>query len=134
MALWNLFSNFLPHKKKQVKKILLVDDNKICLKSNSIIIKKFYKDLTVLTTDSGKKALDIILSQEFEFIILDLGLPDINGIQILKKLNLKKNDIKKVVILTSYNSDYFKIACKHLNAHSFIQKPLDIKKLLIAIS
>lgn len=134
MALWNLFSNFLPHKKKQVKKILLVDDNKICLKSNSIIIKNFYKDLTVVTTDSGKKALDIILSQEFEFIILDLGLPDINGIQILKKLNLKKKDIKKVVILTSYNSDYFKIACKHLNAHSFIQKPLDIKKLLIAIS
>ena len=133
MGILDLLLSFSRHKKKN-KKVLIVDDNKICLKINSFIIKSFYKDLTILTSDNGKKALDFILNGEFEFIILDLGLEDINGIQILKKLNLRKNDIKKIIVLTNYNSDYFKIACNHLNAHSFIEKPLDIEKLLIAIS
>lgn len=133
MGILDLLLSFSRHKKKN-KKVLIVDDNKICLKINSFIIKSFYKDLTILTADNGKKALDFILNGEFEFIILDLGLEDINGIQILKKLNLRKNDIKKIIVLTNYNSDYFKIACNHLNAHSFIEKPLDIEKLLIAIS
>lgn len=126
--------NFFRPKKTQKKNILLVDDNKICLKANSYVVESYNSDLNIVTADTGQKALDIIRNQEFEFIILDLGMSDINGIEILKMMNLKKDDVKKVIVLTVYDSDYFKIACKHLNAHSFIEKPLNLEKLLSVFS
>ena len=126
--------NFFRPKKKHKKNILLVDDNKICLKANSYVVESYNSDLNIVTADTGQKALDIIRNQEFEFIILDLGMSDINGIEILKMMNLKKDDVKKVIVLTVYDSDYFKIACKHLNAHSFIEKPLNLEKLLSVFS
>lgn len=132
MKLVNYFLNFLGKNKKNRKKILLVDDNKICLKANSLVVESFNKDLNIVTADTGKKALDIINSQNFEFILLDLGMSDINGIEILKMMNLKKDDVKKVIVLTVYDSEYFKVACNHLNAHSFIEKPLNLDKLLNA--
>ena len=102
--------NFFRPKKKHKKNILLVDDNKICLKANSYVVESYNSDLNIVTADTGQKALDIIRNQEFEFIILDLGMSDINGIEILKMMNLKKDDVKKVIVLTVYDSDYFKIA------------------------
>jgi DNA-binding response OmpR family regulator len=126
--------NFFRPKKTHKKNILLVDDNKICLKANSYVVESYNSDLNIVTADTGQKALDIIRNHEFEFIILDLGMSDINGIEILKMMNLKKDDVKKVIVLTVYDSDYFKIACKHLNAHSFIEKPLNLEKLLSVFS
>lgn len=131
MNLVERFLNFLARRKNK-KNILLVDDNKICLKANSLVVESFNKDLNIVTADSGKKALSIIKNQRFEFILLDLGMSDINGIDILKIMNLKKDDMNKVIVLTVYDSDYFKIACNHLNAHSFIEKPLNLEKLLNA--
>src|SRR5580698_3783005 len=134
MALANQLKSFLRFKKLKNKKILLVDDNRHCLKFNSLILNKFDENLEISTASTGKNALELINNENFDFILLDLGLPDINGIDILKMMNIKKNDVRKVIVLTVYDEEYMKIACSKFKAHSFIEKPLDLDKLLNAIS
>jgi DNA-binding response OmpR family regulator len=135
MALLKFLSKFsisLFHKKTNKKKILLVDDDKICLKCTLLILKEL--DFDIFIADNGTDAIEIIKNIHFDFVLLDLGLPDINGLKVLKKINIKNNNFTKVIVITSYNQDYMKIACKKLNAHAFIQKPINFEKLINAIN
>lgn len=129
-----LLNLFRSARKSKSKKILLIDDNKHCTKFNSYIINKFDSNIEITTAINGQDAIEILKKQNFDFVLLDLGLPDISGIDILEIMNFNKYDMSKFIILTVYDQAYMKDACKKLNANSFIEKPLDLDKLLYAIS
>jgi DNA-binding NtrC family response regulator len=134
MGLAMLLKSFLKYRKPINKKVLLIDDDKICLKYSSLVINQLYFYLDIVTARTGKNALYLIKNNHFDFIFLDLGLPDISGIDVLKIMNIKEDDMRKVIVLTSYHEEYMKVACFKFRAYSFIEKPLDLNKLLNAIS
>ena len=92
---------------ENLTKVLVIDNNKNVLSkiedqfSSHAVIK------VVKTIENGIEALDYILNNknEFDIIIMDLILPEIDGLTILEKM--KANNIKKkVIILTSYKKEY----------------------------
>lgn len=111
------------------KKILLVDDNLLNLQMTSKIIKQYGSK--VVTAETGYEALDKLQTQDFDLIFLDLRLPDISGIDIVKKLRQKNSrHIKtKVIALTA------DVEKKRLNLalaagmDDYMTKPIDFKKL-----
>ncbi len=81
---------------------------------------------------SGEEALDKHSSQSFQLILLDLLLPGINGIEVLKKL--KKIDPNSVIIIiTAFASVESAISAMKIGAYDYIQKPFKHDELLITV-
>ena len=113
------------------KKILIVDDEKgICDNLAEVFELREYD---VATANSGGEALDKIKSTFFPLILLDVRIPDIDGIEILKQA-LKLNPKSKVIMITGYNEKGVKEKCLELGASAFFTKPIDFTELLKTIS
>jgi heterodisulfide reductase subunit A len=108
------------------KQILIVDDEAIVRES----IRDWLTDAGyhVLTAESGEEALSLIKKQSFGVIIVDLRLPGLTGIDVLKKVKLSKPDIKSIVI-TAFPTMLTKDEAKKLGAIDYLVKPIFPDKL-----
>ena len=109
-----------------MKQILVVDDEAIVRES----IRDWLKDAgyQVSVAESGEEALKMIQKQNFGVMILDLRLPGINGIDVLKKAKKIKPDIKSIVI-TAYPTMLTQEEATKLGAIDYLVKPIFPDKL-----
>jgi CheY-like chemotaxis protein len=107
-----------------MKTILFVEDDEIALKYSCLMIKKLNK-FTVLPAQTAVQALDICKTQKIDCVFLDLGLPDIDGLNVLKAIKALDSAIKVYVVTGCSESD-IKERCFAAGADKFIPKPIDI--------
>lgn len=108
------------------KKILLVDDNKgqrITLES---ILKRSGFD--VVSADCGQNALAAADKDEFAAALLDIKMPDITGIEVLRYLKQKKSDIS-VIMMTGYSETEYAIDALNAGAAAYLLKPANIEQV-----
>ncbi len=108
------------------KKILLADDEQTILE----IFKTFLGEKWKLTTaPGGKSALSKIESEIFHAIILDIGMPDLDGLEVCR-LAMKSNPgiEKRVILITGYISDECLRFSKQHNVYC-LQKPVILSEL-----
>lgn len=111
-------------------KILIVDDEKAIRDSYRMILE--YEGYEVEEASSGFKALKKIKTGEFKIILLDLMLPDIQGIEILEKI--KKEDIDtNVIVITGHGNVKDAVKAIKLGAFDFLEKPVEKNKLIIIL-
>jgi two-component system response regulator CpxR len=70
----------------------------------------------------------MVAEEEPEVMILDLKMPGIDGIEVLRRVKETRPDIE-VVILTGHGSDADRETCMKLGAFAYLQKPVDIEVL-----
>lgn len=83
---------------------------------------------TVFEAEYAQKAFDIIANNEIDLVIMDLGLPNINGIEATKKIRAKNKDIK-VVILTSHNDEKEVLESLKAGANAYCSKEINPTRL-----
>jgi two-component system KDP operon response regulator KdpE len=109
--------------------ILLIDDD--------VQIRRFLKvglatgNFRVTEARTGAAALTLLAAQEFELTILDIGLPDRNGLEILEEI--RKISKIPVVILSVRNDEAGKVKAFNLGADDYITKPFGMAELLARI-
>jgi two-component system KDP operon response regulator KdpE len=109
--------------------VLLVDDD--------IQIRRFLKvglatnNFKVSEARTGAAALALLAEQEFALVILDIGLPDQSGLDVLKEIR-KKHDVP-VIILSVRNDEAGKVQALDLGADDYIAKPFGMAELLARI-
>ena len=82
---------------------------------------------------NGQQALDLVRRKNFFLILLDLQLPDIYGIEVLKRI--KEISAKTpVIILTAHGTEEDRQACLQLGAYAFWHKPLDLGELMAILA
>lgn len=104
-------------------KILLVDDEPDILEFLSYNLRK--EGYTVFTADNGKDAVPIAKKENPNLIVLDVMMPEMDGIEVCKELK-KISSLKNVMIafLTARNEDYSQIAGFDSGADDYITKPI----------
>ena len=114
------------------KKILVVDDEEVIQKFLGIQLNSWGYE--VKEARDGAGALEQLGNEDFDFIILDILIPNKDGWQLLKevKSNLKTKDIP-VIILTAKNEDSDMIKGYALGASYYITKPFTKAELLYGI-
>lgn len=80
----------------------------------------------------GQLAIDTVSSGDVDLVILDLGLPDMDGLAVLRKLK-SLNKLLPVLILTARDGVENKVAGLDLGADDYLAKPFDIAELLARI-
>lgn len=95
----NVFIKLNEFAKKNIKKVLVVEDDK----TSQMIIRRILEDqkLTITYSSTGEEALEKIDSNKYDCIILDLGLPDMSGFDLLMHINENKFKRNPPVIVYS---------------------------------
>ena len=106
-----------------MKKILIVDDEALILYSLSMMLDN--NDREVTTVASGKAALEEINNHHYDLCLLDVHLPDMNGLDIMKIIKVV-SPTTKIIIMTASEIAYTKMQLIRENAHYFMPKPFDL--------
>jgi len=107
-------------------KILLVDDEREFVQTLSE--RLLMRDMGSAVTYDGESALDLVKEDEPDVMILDLKMPGIDGIEVLRRVKETQPGIE-VIILTGHGSEADREKCMSLGAFAYLQKPVDINLL-----
>ena len=107
-------------------KVLLVDDERDFVQTLSE--RLIMRDMGSAVAYDGESALTMIADEEPEVMILDLRMPGIDGIEVLRQVKATNPDIE-VIVLTGHGTEKDKDLCMELGAFAFLQKPVDIQLL-----
>ncbi len=113
------------------KKILVVDDEPDFLKLVKIRLESSGYD--VLTALDGKEALEKVRNDKPDAVLLDILMPGMDGLEVLKTIRQENKDLPVFIITAFSNEERFKMANK-LNASGFIVKTSDLKEEIERIS
>jgi len=114
------------HDFEMPSKVLLVDDEREFVETLSE--RLLMRDMGSAVAYDGESALELIEMDEPEVMILDLRMPGIDGIEVLRRVKQTNPDIE-VIILTGHGSEADRETCMQLGAFAYLQKPVDIEKL-----
>jgi two-component system, NtrC family, response regulator AtoC len=116
-----------------MEKILIVDDEAfICENLKRILEEERYH--TVVAQD-GQSALEFLQQETIDLVFLDLNLPDISGLEVLKKIKEWDANLL-VIIITGYASVESAVEALKLGAYDYIKKPFkaDVIKLIVRLA
>jgi len=108
------------------KTILIVDDEKeLCKILSDSLFQDHYR---VLVAFEGKRALQLVKEEKPDLILLDIKMPRMNGIEVLKKIKKMKKEIV-VIMLTAYGTLETARKAMKLGAYDYLTKPFDLFNL-----
>ena len=107
-------------------RILLVEDDETLADGLSRSLAEYGFDLTVAAT--GTYADSALRTQDYDLVILDLGLPDIDGKEVLRQLRIRKSPVP-VLILTARDGLDDRIGGLELGADDYMTKPFELREL-----
>lgn len=111
-------------------KILVIDDETDFIET--IAVRLQLRGFDVNTASDGKSGLELLKSNTYDVVILDLKMPGINGEIVLQKIKAAKLTTE-VIILTAHGSEEVAKETDRLGAFCFITKPIDIERLVTVI-
>jgi two-component system, OmpR family, response regulator len=107
--------------------ILIVDDEQ---RYADMLAKRLgLRSLTCKVCYDGQSAIDIVREESFSMVILDLRLPDLYGTEVLTRIKQCRPETP-VIILTGHGTEKDREQCMANGAHSFMNKPMDINRLV----
>ena len=110
--------------------VVAIDDNENVLSS----VRKYFKDSKEVKVvglfSNGKEGLKYLINNQndYDVVLLDILMPQIDGIKMLEELN-KRNIEKKIIVLSSFKDDYTIKKMQKLKASYYMLKPIDMKIL-----
>ena len=111
-------------------KVLLVDDEKQLIDALKAILKK--NNFSVDCAFNGEDGLDLALTGIYDVIVLDIMMPKVDGLTVLKKL--RENKINTPILMLSAKSEISdKVIGLNMGADDYIAKPFDTQELLARI-
>ena len=107
-------------------KVLLVDDEIEFV--NTLSNRLGMRGISTDVVHDGDQALDYVAKQEPDVIVLDLKMPRLHGMEVLRRLSKTNPDIQ-VVILTGHGTDRDEEEAQRLKAFDYLRKPTDVDTL-----
>jgi DNA-binding response OmpR family regulator len=112
-----------------MKTILVVDDESKILQLARDYLQ--YAGFTVLTAGTGKTALAVVRTEKPNLIVLDLGLPDMDGLDVTRALRKESN--VPIIMLTARGEESDKLVGLELGADDYLTKPFSPKELVARV-
>lgn len=108
--------------------ILIVDDNRYFLKRMSAMLNELENVKHIDTAENYQDACNILNTEEHNLVLLDIQLPDKNGISLLK--TIKQSDRKcDVIMLSNCSGEFYTKQCTELGAMHVLDKTRDFEKV-----
>lgn len=109
--------------------VLIVDDDEEITRSTGIFLKA--EGYRVLEAHNGLEALDMLMSENIQLVLLDIMMPELDGISTLMKLREKKNI--PVILISAKSEDADKILGLTAGADDYVTKPFNPSELVARV-
>jgi DNA-binding response OmpR family regulator len=112
------------------QRILVVEDENQIAKILKIELE--FEGYEVLVAHDGKSGLQAALMEKLDLILLDVMLPELNGLEVLRRIR-KENERIPILLLTARNLTMDKVTGLDLGANDYITKPFEMEELLARV-
>ncbi|MBN1384499.1 MAG: sigma-54-dependent Fis family transcriptional regulator [Elusimicrobia bacterium] len=109
--------------------ILVVDDQQSVIESFKVLLEDHYN---VITASSGKEALEKVKKEDINLVLLDILMPDLDGIEVLRQIK-DLNDELDIIMVTAVKTVKTAIQFMKLGAYDYIIKPFDVDEISASI-
>jgi DNA-binding NtrC family response regulator len=110
--------------------ILVVDDDEVMRETLSDVLKK--RGYEIFSAGSGTETISVIKKNIIDLVLLDMRLPDEDGLEVLKKIKELDTDIL-VIIMTAYSDVQTAVSAMKSGAYHYINKPFELEELKLLI-
>jgi CheY-like chemotaxis protein len=111
-------------------RLLVVDDEDVvCRGCRRLLAREGYR---VRTSTNAKEGLNLAKEWDYDAIVLDIKMPDLDGIEFLEELRAMKPDVP-VIIITGYPSPETEASAKRLGAAHYVTKPFTPERITQAV-
>ena len=110
-----------------MSRILIIDDDEMVLQTMQTLLQDSGYD--VIATADGPRGLELFKGHAPDLVLLDLALPSMNGLEVLRKIRDIDRDVK-IIMITGYGSEESSQVARRYGAYDFLQKPVGSKALL----
>ena len=114
-------------------KVLIVDDHFVFREGIHLLLKQSNPDFEIVEASNGKDALAIIRRSEVNVVLMDVEMPEMNGLECLKALRQSEFPTLPVVMLTMHNQLNQMLQAYDLGANGYLTKDSSIKEVILAI-
>ncbi|OFE16548.1 DNA-binding response regulator [Humibacillus sp. DSM 29435] len=109
--------------------VLVVDDDPRLQRTLSIALRAHSHH--VLTANDGRTALAVVAEESPDVVILDLGLPDLDGTEVLRRI--RQTSLVPVIVLSARHESDDKVEALDLGADDYVTKPFGVEELLARV-
>src|SRR4051812_21631001 len=106
---------------------VVVDDEKLACDELSFLLKDFAEVDVIATGSNGLEAVDLIQKLEPELVFLDVNMPGLDGLGVIRRLRERDLDLPHFIFVTAY--DQFAVEAFRLEAMDYVLKPVDKTRL-----
>lgn len=112
------------------QKVLIVEDEEKL--SRVLQLELNYENYETAITDNGADALNKILSETWDLVLLDIMIPGLSGLEVLRRVR-RENNQTPIILLTARDMVHDKVSGLDLGANDYVTKPFQIEELLARI-
>src|SRR4029079_18938096 len=111
-------------------KALVVDDDKVTLELLSFQLQS--EGFETITAERGTKGLEYVRENDFDILLTDLNLPDISGIEMVKR-SKEISPQTEIIMITGFGSMEKAIEATKAGAFHYVEKPVDFDELFLLV-
>jgi DNA-binding response OmpR family regulator len=112
-------------------KVLVIEDEKLIIDTISLCFLVDWPGTKVVSSGEGNKGIEMVKSESPDIVILDIGLPDIDGFTVLRRIRSFSN--VPIIVLTVMTAENDLVRCLEWGADDFITKPFSKMELLARV-
>lgn len=112
-------------------KILLIEDDKEVVETILLIFKYHWPEAEVVYSYLGEPGVEMVKTENPDALILDIGLPDISGFEVMKKVRLFSS--VPIIVLTAHSAEDEIVKALEEEATDYVTKPFRHRELLARV-
>jgi two-component system, NarL family, invasion response regulator UvrY len=113
-------------------RVIIADDHPVVLKGIKEIITEHFDNVTIDISYKGYELLNKITENDYDIVLLDISLPDINGLEVLREIKKKKHKLH-VLILSMYPEEQYAVRALKAGANGYLTKKSASDELVLAV-
>lgn len=110
-------------------KILIIEDDKVIQRFLKVALET--NEYSVITAENGITGMNLFLSHPIDLVLLDLGLPDIDGLEIIQQIR-QKNDTP-IIVVSARTQEQEKVLALDSGANDYVTKPFNMGEVFARI-
>ena len=109
-------------------KILIIDDHPAIRATMQDVMKN--EGFETMIAESGQEAIDIYMSEYFDFVLMDMQMPDMKGVEVYRRMLNNKQQHAKFIFISAFSSPELEDEAHELGCIAFLQKPIRVEQVI----
>ena len=109
-------------------KILIIDDHPAIRTTMQDVMKN--EGFETMIAQSGQEAIDIYMSEYFDFVLMDMQMPDMKGVEAYKRMLENKQQHAKFIFISAFSTPELEDEAHELGCIAFLQKPIRVEQVI----